>query len=105
MVATREERTAKTTELLASVSLVALSGSDKQISWAEKIRATKLEHVANCLAVETLSARHPDEVAFLSRCLSHLATIGDSGWWIQLRDCTDLDNPEWWTRERKYPIK
>jgi hypothetical protein len=105
-MATREQRESRKTEILSRVTLCNLDGSEKQIAWATKIRATKLDYLGLCLAVEELSQeekpRAGSELEFVRGVLTHVATISDSRWWIDCRDSTEMDNPLFWSGERKY---
>lgn len=104
-MATRQEREERKAEILKSINMVALAGSEKQISWASKIRESKIDYIAQCLAVSQLGgARFCSEAEFEQRVLNRLSTIADSSWWIQVRDCTDLDNPLFWENERTHKL-
>ena len=104
-MATRQEREERKTQILSNTKLVELVGSEKQIGWATKIRETKLDDVAQGLAVFQLGGdRDVADAEYQHKVLSHLAGIADSSWWIQIRDCTDLDNPLFWAKERTHKL-
>ncbi len=71
--------------------LPALTGSDKQVSWATSVRAQQLTKIAMEIerAVANCDATDPAQAAAIARIEAAVATIKQqsaAGWWIDRRD-------------------
>lgn len=91
--AEREAETAKAVEQAQAAGLPALQGSDKQVAWAESIRATMIEtataYVAKVAgatpANEQQAAQHAAGLAAAKATVEAMMTETSAKWWIDRR--------------------
>lgn len=74
-----ECRAAEAAEASKAAGMAALTGSPKQIAWAEDIRGKTMD------AVATLKTRTDDEAARKDRVIAYLGGITSAEWWIDNR--------------------
>lgn len=74
-----ECRAAEATEASKAAGMVALTGSAKQIAWAEDIRGKTMD------AIAVLKTRTDDEAAHKDRVIAYLGGITSAEWWIDNR--------------------
>lgn len=86
----REFESARSTLLNLENGLVPLAGSEKQVAWAETIRARKVDRLLEILGElqrQLDEALHP----FLDECVEWVRTQQDAKFWIDRRDRPDRD--------------
>lgn len=74
-----ECRAAEATEASKATGMTALTGSAKQIAWAEDIRRKSMD------AIAALKTRTDDEAARKDRIIAYLGGITSAEWWIDNR--------------------
>lgn len=74
-----ECRAAEATEASKAAGMTALTGSAKQIAWAEDIRGKTMD------AIAALKTRTDDEAAHKDRVIAYLSGITSAEWWIDNR--------------------
>ena len=74
-----ECRAAEATEASKAAGMTALTGSAKQIAWAEDLRIETMD------AIAALKTRTDDEAARKDRVIAYLGGITSAGWWIDNR--------------------
>lgn len=74
-----ECRAAEATEASKAAGMTALTGSAKQIAWAEDIRGETMD------AIAALGTRTDDEAARKDRVIAYLGGITSAEWWIDNR--------------------
>lgn len=89
-------------ENAAENGLPELEGSEKQINWAETIRADAIEQIDKCLDEfeNKCEKKFGDEITAESMSIyrgicDRIATNADAGWWIDNRD----RSPKLWIRD------
>lgn len=72
--------------------MIALTGTEKQISWAEEIRAKKFEfwNAEIERLSETPRQRYMDIISVIRVTMSVAETISDASYWIDGRDNTSV---------------
>lgn len=63
-----------------------LTGSEKQISWAEKIRSEKVEALQKALEIECPAEFDQEAVETAKARIQAILNNGNAGWWIDRRD-------------------
>ena len=95
IAAKREDAAAKTAAAIdatEALSPAALTGSDKQVAWATKIRAGKLQGVRSFLdAAASKAADASVARATADKLIGALAAVDGASWWIDRRDLSDRD--------------
>ena len=81
---TRQEENRKVAEANAGAGLPALTGSDKQIAWAETIRKQKIATIDNLIACNDLSPTIDKERFFIA--LETIKNNTSARWWIDNRE-------------------
>lgn len=71
-----ECRAAESAEISKSTGMVELTGSAKQIAWAEDLRAETMD------AIAALKTRTDDEAARKDRVIKYIGGITSAAWWI-----------------------
>lgn len=83
----RQAENAQAAESNQQAGLPALTGSDKQVAWAESIRAAKLAELAQLRSlVETNAAKNPALAEQMLAAIDSAATQTTAAWWIDRRD-------------------
>lgn len=69
-----------------------LNGSEKQVRWAEEIKAKRLEEVRNWVSevAKAEGAGDAEAAAFLAKVEEVLAGQTEAGWWIDTRNIQDI---------------
>lgn len=73
------------------MKLVKLTGTEKQVAWAEEIRKANISHLQDCLRSFELRAARGDDFpeirAALQKAIKGLMAQPDAKWWIEHRRC------------------
>lgn len=92
--ATAAQAAADSAARLADLPLAALTGSDKQVAWATKIRVAKIDAVRAQLT-KRLEATAPEgraaAEATIDKILGGLAGQPAAAWWIDRREMSERD--------------
>lgn len=76
-----ECRAAEAAEASKAAGMVALTGSAKQIAWAEDLRCESIN------AVKSMVARTETEAVHKDRLIKYLGSITSAAWWIENQGC------------------
>lgn len=86
-------------EAVPDVGYVALEGSEKQIAWAEDVRAKVAPLIVDGQEkANAASHRNPAVAAAMNAVLQELREQSSAKWWIDHRDTIDL---AWMTKQAK----
>ncbi len=69
--------------------LAKLTGSEKQIKWAESIRAAKLAELAPLM--EKIAAGATEEEKAQATAAHNKLCAQSTSWWIDMRDCKAIN--------------
>ena len=76
-----ECRAAEAAEASKAAGMAALTGSPKQIAWAEDLRTESIN------AVQKIEARTETEAVHKDRLIKYLGSITSAAWWIENHGC------------------
>lgn len=93
----RDEQNRQASEVAKSQNLPALQGTPRQISWAETLRQTMIEHVA---AIEAKIPLDDPNRPTWDQLVQKLRIQSQASWWIEKRGYTPLEIFRRWERER-----
>lgn len=99
----RAAASAKAAEANQAKGLPALTGSAKQIAWAESIRASAIAKLGDlpALALDRLSEQAAGELRdALILLQSEITDQAEAKWWIDNRDETVVREPAYWVRRQ-----
>lgn len=91
----KEEQLNSTSEHATNMNLPELTGSEKQVAWAMKIRNEKITEIVELFGLFTRLAdgneKKTEELNTIAKCVESIKQISDSKYWIDNRDVIGHD--------------